>query len=360
MPSVRLSAVRVGVQPAAELQHLQRHAHVLHVQRALLPVPCSQPAVEPSSARCVCRDRLPPPALPARTLPSIVCPPCDSRQGANSLSNANKLLIRCAWKGTSAFNSYARYGSSWPSGSCPSPPSQSPPLASPPAPPCTYTLMSDALPWADADAACQAAGLQLASVQSAAQNALLLTAAAGNKVWIGGTDAASEGTWVWSPSNTPLSYFNWNLASDEPNNKAGVEDCLSFSFHDKTGTWNDFPCTAAQKYVCQTACPVPPPSPSPPPLPIAGYVPGSNVTQHAKIDLDQKDMEAALIKAGNYTLAKQWYTLGGNSVLSKGSFRTLQGFSTGAQGKMYDNCPGCPYKHYKQFYDYYGDFDYAD
>ena len=27
---------------------------------------------------------------------------------------------------------------------------------------------------------------------------------------------------------------------------------------------------------------------------------------------------------------------------------------------MYDGCPGCPYKHYEMFYDYYGDFDYAD
>eukprot|EP00964_Phaeocystis_antarctica_P040791 scaffold23341_cov72-Phaeocystis_antarctica.AAC.2 len=64
--------------------------------------------------------------------------------------------------------------------------------------------MSDSLSWAGANAACQAAGLQLATVQSAAQNAALVTAAAGNKVWIGGTDAASEGAWVWSPSNTPL------------------------------------------------------------------------------------------------------------------------------------------------------------
>ena len=85
-----------------------------------------------------------------------------------------------------------------------------------------YTLMNDALSWGDADAACQAAGLQLASVQSAAQNALLLTAAAGNTVWIGGTDAASEGAWVWSPSNTPLSYTNWYAG--EPNN-SGNEDC---------------------------------------------------------------------------------------------------------------------------------------
>merc|ERR1719506_284666 len=51
--------------------------------------------------------------------------------------------------------------------------------------------------------------------------------------------------------------------------------------------------------------------------------------------------------------------MGGNS-MSKGSFRTLQGFSTGAKSKMYDGCPGCPYTHYKQFYDYYGSFTYAD
>ena len=39
---------------------------------------------------------------------------------------------------------------------------------------------------------------------------------------------------------------------------------------------------------------------------------------------------------------------------------TLKGFSTSAKTKMYDGCPGCPYKTYKQFYDYYLDFDYAD
>merc|ERR1712086_463783 len=36
---------------------------------------------------------------------------------ANSLSDANKLLIRCAWAGTSAFAS-AGYGSSWGPGTC--------------------------------------------------------------------------------------------------------------------------------------------------------------------------------------------------------------------------------------------------
>ena len=92
---------------------------------------------------------------------------------------------------------------------------------------------------------------------------------------------------------------------------------------------------------------------------IAGYSPmGGSVKEHSEIDLDQKEMETAL-GAADWPTAKHWYTVGGNS-MSKGSFRTLQGFSTAAQYKMYDGCPGCPYKHYKQFYDYYGSFTYAD
>merc|ERR1740133_527035 len=69
-------------------------------------------------------------------------------------------------------------------------------------------------------------------------------------------------------------------------------------------------------------------------------------------------METAL-GAKDYALAKQWYTVGGNSKTAS-PFRTIQGFSTGAKGKMYEGCPGCPYKHYKHFYDYYGSHTYAD
>merc|ERR1719194_98446 len=92
---------------------------------------------------------------------------------------------------------------------------------------------------------------------------------------------------------------------------------------------------------------------------IAGYDPmGGSVKEHNEIDLDQAEMETAL-GAKNYTLAKHWYSVGGNSKTAA-PYRTLQGFSTGAKSKMYDGCPGCPYKHYKQFYDYYGSFTYAD
>lgn len=39
--------------------------------------------------------------------------------------------------------------------------------------------------------------------------------------------------------------------------------------------------------------------------------------------------------------------------------RSIQGFSTAAQEKMYE-CDNCPYKTYEKFYDYYGEYDYAN
>jgi hypothetical protein len=42
-----------------------------------------------------------------------------------------------------------------------------------------------------------------------------------------------------------------------------------------------------------------------------------------------------------------------------GNERTLQGFSTAAEDKMY-RCEYCPYDTYEKFFQYYGVFDYAD
>ena len=55
-----------------------------------------------------------------------------TRQGASSLSDANKLLIRCAWAGTAAFVSAGYNALDWGPGSCPPPP---PPQLPPPSPP---------------------------------------------------------------------------------------------------------------------------------------------------------------------------------------------------------------------------------
>ena len=99
---------------------------------------------------------------------------------------------------------------------------------------------------------------------------------------------------------------------------------------------------------------------------IAGYAPGTDVVQHNQIDLDQQAIQVEA-KAYNFATATSIYTSGGvnipnggyNSMSNGGAARTLQGFSTKAKAKMYD-IPSGPYKTYKKFYDYYGDFDYAN
>ena len=108
---------------------------------------------------------------------------------------------------------------------------------------CTYTLSSGILSWSDAKAACQSVGKQLASVQSAAQNALLRSKASGVGCWIGGTDPVYEGAWVWSPSNSPISYTNW--ANGEP----GGGFCMAIQ---GDGYWNGADCASRKRYLCQS------------------------------------------------------------------------------------------------------------
>lgn len=93
-----------------------------------------------------------------------------------------------------------------------------------------------------AQAYAQTFGANLISVQSASENADLLQALsnqgyANQVVWIGFTDAAVEGTFVWY-DGAPVTYSNW--APGEPNNAGGNENCTQIY---PDGTWNDLNCT---------------------------------------------------------------------------------------------------------------------
>ena len=103
---------RPASQPFSDYMFWVRFAHALaHPQPSQpgpLPVHAARDALLPA------HNSLPHPGphlAPHRT----PLPP--TRQGANALSDANKLLIRCAWAGTLAFAS-AGYGASWGPGSC--------------------------------------------------------------------------------------------------------------------------------------------------------------------------------------------------------------------------------------------------
>eukprot|EP00964_Phaeocystis_antarctica_P123302 scaffold86955_cov45-Phaeocystis_antarctica.AAC.1 len=108
MPSFWLSAGRVGVQPAAELRHLQRQTHAIHVPQRV--------GVQPAAELRHLQRRGHGPHVHAHAHVHVHV---HMFYDTPSLSDANKLLIRCAfrcaWVGVFAS---AGYGSSWGPGSC--------------------------------------------------------------------------------------------------------------------------------------------------------------------------------------------------------------------------------------------------
>ena len=78
-------------------------------------------------------------------------------------------------------------------------------------------VLGEPLGWVDAEEACQAMDSQthLASVTSAEQQVVVARLAAGTQLaWIGLSDSAEEGSFVWS-DDAPLGYSNW--VPDYPN-----------------------------------------------------------------------------------------------------------------------------------------------
>jgi hypothetical protein len=99
-------------------------------------------------------------------------------------------------------------------------------------------LLFKASSWEGAEARAQAMGGHLAIINDIAENEFvrvnLANAGVTRNVWIGLSDAAVDGTFVWA-DGSPLT-FN-NFASGEPNNFGGDEDYVELA--PDTGHWND-------------------------------------------------------------------------------------------------------------------------
>ena len=113
-------------------------------------------------------------------------------------------------------------------------------------------LLLDASSWDSAEAEAQVLGGHLAAVGDAAENAWLLSTfgqfnETNRNLWIGLTDSAIEGEFVWSNDEAVL-YTNWSAG--EPNNGGGSgtldpgEDWVHIWGASPSGTldsfWNDF------------------------------------------------------------------------------------------------------------------------
>ena len=118
---------------------------------------------------------------------------------------------------------------------------------------CVRLVNAPKLSWHDAGAACAAAspGGALASAHTAAEWAVLagLHAAAGyDTAWLGLSDEASEGSWVWTDGSA-VGFSAWGPF--EPNDAGVGEDCGSVGW--QSVNWNDLPCDRLNRYFCCVA-----------------------------------------------------------------------------------------------------------
>lgn len=93
----------------------------------------------------------------------------------------------------------------------------------------------------------------LVTITDAAENTFVSDHTNAQNIWIGATDASTEGTWVWATgpeagtpfwtgtssgtTTPPFNYASW--APSEPNNNGGAEDFAVTNWRGTLGLWND-------------------------------------------------------------------------------------------------------------------------
>lgn len=99
-----------------------------------------------------------------------------------------------------------------------------------------YKYYPTGMLWEASYALCETMGGHLATITSAAENAVVQSIV-GDYAYIGGMDEGSEGSWYWI-TGEPWSYSNWNQGWPEPNNGAGGAAQNVLAIH-PDGTWDD-------------------------------------------------------------------------------------------------------------------------
>ena len=132
----------------------------------------------------------------------------------------------------------------------------------------TYTLTTTAMTWSEAKSVASELGGYLTTINTKSENDWLTSnfyLQYSSAIWIGASDQATEGTWVWDhgttsnddgltddicgtssdckPSDATWTDGTRKWNNGEPNNSGG-EDCANIT--NSSGFWNDLPCTRNQ------------------------------------------------------------------------------------------------------------------
>lgn len=95
-----------------------------------------------------------------------------------------------------------------------------------------YKVVYEKATWHDARAKCEQLGGHLAIVQDAATWTYIKSIAGVASLWLGATDEAQEGRWLWV-NGSPMEFKAWGKG--QPDNKNGNENYLMIS----KGVMND-------------------------------------------------------------------------------------------------------------------------
>ena len=131
-----------------------------------------------------------------------------------------------------------------------------------------YRFVSTGAPWLQARTNAETTflyGLRgyLAEINSSAENSFIGVETTATNVWIGASDRATEGSWIWDGATSSYvkptgsgtnagrtaTYHSWSNA--EPNDFGRNEDCAVTNWQGVRGKWNDLPCANSYKYLIE-------------------------------------------------------------------------------------------------------------
>jgi hypothetical protein len=136
-----------------------------------------------------------------------------------------------------------------------------------------YKYISTGTSWDAAKIAAEGTTLNglrgyLAEINSLSENDFTKRETTAQNIWIGATDAAVEGTWIWDGATAGTGGSTWNKpagsgtnagrsasfhswASGEPNDYGSGEDCAVTNWGGLNGNWNDLPCSYSNGYLIE-------------------------------------------------------------------------------------------------------------
>ncbi|XP_065344091.1 CD209 antigen-like protein B [Cloeon dipterum] len=122
-----------------------------------------------------------------------------------------------------------------------------------PFPSSEYFFSTEELNWYSAARFCKSNGMELASIETEAENNAILQVI-GKLVgdfWLSGTDLGSEGKFYWAGTGMDVEGFTKFLRG-QPDNYIGEEHCLQFHRHRITNIgWNDNKCDVQCRFICE-------------------------------------------------------------------------------------------------------------